>query len=102
MSNHHFLIKRSLAAAAVLATVGFPSAAQALRINGGGGSSGPVPVAPPAPPRVASAQPVTASGSSFQWGDAGIGAAGTIVLVAAGAGTVGVMRRRRLERPVVG
>lgn len=101
MSNHH-LIKRSLAAGAAIAAVGFPSAAQATFIDVGGGSSGPVPVAPPAPARVASAQPVTASGSSFEWGDAGIGAAATIVLVAAGAGTVGVMRRRRLERPVVG
>ena len=38
----------------------------------------------------------------FRWGDAGIGAAGMIVLLGAGAGTVGVMRNRRAHRPVAG
>ncbi len=101
MFKHH-LIKRTLAAAVVIATAGFPSAAQAMFMNDSGGSSGPIPAAPPAASRVARSQPVVSSGSSFQWDDAGIGAAGTIVLIAAGAGTVGVMRRRRPHRPVVG
>jgi hypothetical protein len=42
------------------------------------------------------------SQGGFQWGDAGIGAAGMIVLLGAGAGAVGVMRGRRAHRPVAG
>ena len=42
------------------------------------------------------------SQGGFQWGDAGIGAAGMIVLLGAGAGTAGVMRNRRAHRPVAG
>ena len=43
MSKHH-LIKRTLAAGAVIAAAGFPSAAQAMYFGGRGGS---VPVTPP-------------------------------------------------------
>ena len=92
------LIKRTLAAAAVIATAGFPSAAQAMFMNESGGSSGPVPAAPPAAAQVARSQPVVSSGSAFQWGDAGIGAAGATVLL--GAGVLGARATRR-RRPVV-
>jgi hypothetical protein len=42
------------------------------------------------------------SQGGFQWGDAGIGAASMIVLLGAGAGAVGVVRNRRVNRPVAG
>jgi len=52
---------------------------------------------------VRSSVPSTAtSQGGFQWGDAGIGAAGMMVLLGTGAGAAGAMRRRRAQRPVVG
>ena len=89
MFNHN-LIKRSLAAAAVVATAGFPTAAQATLVGGGGAPAVPATSTPFAPP-----QPVAGSHSSFQWGDAGIGAAGAVALLGAGAIGVSVTRRRR-------
>jgi hypothetical protein len=38
----------------------------------------------------------------FQWGDAGIGAAGAAVLLGGAATGVSLTRRRRLQRTVVG
>lgn len=111
MFNHH-LIKRLLVSGLAIAAAGFPAAAQA-RLN-------------LEPPAVSSATSHTlpstfhtdasssgyrsaqANGSSvsvpqassgFQWDDAGIGAAGAVVLLGGGALGIGVMRRRR--RPVV-
>jgi hypothetical protein len=92
MFNHH-LIKRSVAAAAVIGAATFPSGAQAMRI-GGGGSPGPSTSTPSAP------QAVAVPHSSFQWGDAGIGAAGAVVLL--GTGAVGAIVTRRRGRAVVG
>jgi len=46
-----------------------------------------------------STAPATSSGG-FQWGDAGIGAAGAVVLL--GAGGLGVAATRRRRRPLVG
>ena len=54
-------------------------------------------------PSVASPAGATAtSQGGFQWGDAGIGAAGMIVLLGTGAGAAGAMRRRRAQRAVIG
>jgi hypothetical protein len=117
----HQVIKRSLAAAAVIATAGFPSAAQAMLI-GGGGESGipvtPVESGPSAPQRLdqlqhnaqgrfaihgrfpsptASPAPAATAPGGFQWGDAGIGAAGAAVLLTSGAVGVGLARRRRVQ-----
>lgn len=128
MFKHH--IKRTLAAGAVIATAGFPCAAQASFIGGGAAS---VPVAPTvsvshasqtalgltdassggyvsyAPQAalgptdassggydfIASAAPTVAQpGSSFDWGDAGIGAGGAVVLLATAALGASVTRRR--------
>ncbi len=116
MSNHH-LIKRSLASIAVIAAVGFPSAAQAMQNNGGSNLS-PTPVSSTAtgelPPgfhtdessggyftKQASlpSASVARTSSGFQWGDAGIGAAGAVVLLSAGA--LGATATRRRRRPVV-
>jgi hypothetical protein len=96
----HNLIRRWLTGAVVIAAASFPSAAQAM-----------LPLADPpaeASGQVASAigLPVPHAGSSaqggFQWGDAGIGAAGAVVLLGAGAVASGVGRRRRGHRTVVG
>jgi hypothetical protein len=52
---------------------------------------------------VASAAPATVqSGSGFHWGDAGIGAAGVVVLMGAGAAASVSVRRRRVGATVTG
>lgn len=119
---NHSLIKRSLVVAMAAGTVAFPAVAQAEYAVDSGGvqSAAPVPVTGPQPdqqpgidrlqsnvqqwfathghfvsptstPTSVTAQP----GSSFHWGDAGIGAGGAVVLL--GASTLGTlaMRRRR-------
>ncbi|HTP19520.1 MAG TPA: hypothetical protein VMJ65_07945 [Solirubrobacteraceae bacterium] len=43
-------------------------------------------------------EPEVNGAAGFQWGDAGIGGAGGIVLVGAGAGAAAVIRRRRTHR----
>jgi hypothetical protein len=96
----HTLIKRSLAAGLAIGAASFPTTAQArFELNP------PLPIASQ-PAHVASA-PTRAQASSsaqpgFQWGDAGIGAAGAIVLLGAGAGTANAVRRRRVHQVVTG
>ena len=98
MFKHH-VIRRGLAAGLVLGAVALPPvAAQARYAEGSPGAapSAPVPFAArPLPPR-STATP------GFQWGDAGIGAAGAVVLLSAGAGGAAVTRRRRVQRTVLG
>ena len=89
------LIRRSLVSGLVIAAASFPASAQAMFINGGGPS---VPAASIASGLSAS-QPGASAHSSFQWGDAGIGAAGAVVLL--GAGALGTSATRRRRRPVV-
>jgi hypothetical protein len=89
------LIKRLLAAAIVIAAVAAPAAAYA-QVNEIPIAGSEIPVAPPyiggAP---AAEQPAAApSSSSFQWGDAGIGAGSLLVLIGVGAGAAVVYRRR--------
>jgi hypothetical protein len=100
----HQSIKRLLAGGLVIAAAGFPSAAQARYIEDAGGSpsASQVPVAGPQPASQAVAVRSGQGGGSFQWGDAGIGAAGAVVLMSAGALGTGVARRRRVQRPAVG
>lgn len=120
-------IKRILIAATVTVAMSTPSIASAYPIQaewGSSTSSAPSSVAsdslpgvtqalgvfhrsesqPTAQPPIVSATSHVAASSShgFQWGDAGIGAASVIVLLGAGAATVGVMRQRRAHRPVTG
>lgn len=54
-------------------------------------------------PATSSSVPAPATSQrGFQWGDAGIGAAGIVVLLGAGATATGAMRRRRAHRAVTG
>lgn len=102
------LVKRALAAAIVIAAVAAPTAAYA-QVNEHPIGVAEIPVAPPylggapAPgqPTAPSSsseraqQPVAArSSSSFQWGDAGIGAGSLLVLIGVGAGGAVAYRRR--------
>ena len=95
MSKHH-LIKRTLASGLAFSAIGFPSAAQAMFVGGGAVPTAPAPGGPAAP------EPVATSHSAFQWGDAGIGAAGATVLLSAAALGTGLARRRRPQRTIVG
>ena len=114
MFKHH-QIKRALAGGLVIASVGLPASAQAMRTDGKSGPAAPaasVHVAwpvngyssralhPYGSAGVAWAQP--GSQSAFQWGDAGIGAAGAVALLGAAAAGVGVTRRRRTQQARVG
>jgi hypothetical protein len=93
--------KRGLAAGLVIAAAGFPAAAQA-RFNLDPPTA--VTATAPAAPTGGSSSPsaATSAQSGFQWGDAGIGAAGAVVLVGAAAGASGVARRRGGHHPVAG
>ena len=85
--------KHWLAGGLAIAAVSFPAAAQGrIMIDSTGDPSAPAP-APSRPP----AQP-----AGFQWDDAGIGAAGTVLLLGAGAMTAGLARRRRTHHVVTG
>ena len=82
-----------LAGGLVIAAVSFPATAQGrIMIDSPGQPSAPAPASSPPP-----AQP-----AGFQWDDAGIGAAGTVLLLGAGAMTAGLARRRRAHHAVAG
>ena len=92
----HTIIKRSLPAGLVIAAASFPAAAQArFELNPSAGAS-----QSPAP--MVSAPSASTSSSGFQWADAGIGAAGAVLLIGGGAGAAGGLRRRRAHRPATG
>ena len=87
------MIKRSVVSGLVIAAASFPASAQAMYIDAGASSVPSAPIATASP----SSQAGASGHSSFQWGDAGIGAAGVVVLLGAGAlGTSATRRRRRL------
>jgi hypothetical protein len=87
------MTKRGLAGGLAIAAASFPSIAQARwELNPPvAASSTPAPVQQATP----AAQP------GFQWGDAGIGAAGATLIVGAGALAAGSARRRREPRTAV-
>ena len=106
MLNHQ-PIKRLLAGGLVIAAAGFPTVAQARYIEDVGGTpstpTSQVPVAAPQPaPQPVAVPSGQGGGSSFQWGDAGIGAVGAVVLVSAGALGTTLARRRRVRGTVAG
>ena len=109
-------IKRSIITGLALAAVAAPTAAQAL-VYAGPNPDQQAAGSPAAPyelpsnfhtdvtsggyftPHV-SAPSAPQTGSGFQWGDAGIGAAGAVVLL--GAGVLGARTTRRGRRTVAG
>lgn len=119
------LIKRSLVAGLLIGAASFPAVAQARPIEDPAAPVASVAVSAPSVqqhlarlhanldqrfaveggwPSVGSStgssvRSMATSQGGFQWGDAGIGAAGMMVLLSIGAGAV---RRRRAQRPVVG
>ena len=87
-------IKRSLAAAATVFLISAPATAFA-RFN-----LDPSPASVDSVAQTALPQPTaTMSAQGFQWGDAGVGAAGVLVLVGLGSGAV-LVRRRRPRHPL--
>ena len=92
----HDLIKRSVVSGLAIGAAAFPSAAQAMFINGGGGG----PVVTTSAPAAASSVRQPAPSEGFEWGDAGIGAAGAVVLLGGAAAGVGVTYRRRTQRRI--
>ena len=104
---NHSVIKRGLAVGLISLVAAFPAAAQAMVVANPGGSvsASQVPATGPQPSQGgygvpgSSASTTTQSGSSFQWGDAGIGA-GVAVLLVGAAAAAGTMTRRR-RRPAL-
>ena len=97
------LSKRSMAASLVIAAASFPAVAQArpeLNPPSAAAASGQAPAVSAHAPRPTAAAAV--ADSSFQWGDAAIGAAGAVVLVGAGAAATSGARRRRGQRQLAG
>ncbi|MFZ0380366.1 MAG: hypothetical protein WAL38_21240 [Solirubrobacteraceae bacterium] len=91
-------IKRLLIAATGILAMSAPCAAGAFIRDTGGGpaTSGQAPLS------IVRSIPRASSSEGFQWGDAGAGAAGVIVLLGAGAGAASVMRSKREHRPIAG
>jgi hypothetical protein len=85
---NHSLITRMATLATVVAGATLPAGAQA-KFDLNPGSSTVTPAATVVP------QSANSGDSAFDWGDAGIGAGGTIVLLSAGLGATGAVRRHR-------
>ena len=105
MFKHH-LIERTLTGGLVIAVVGLPASAQA-RISRDQPAARPTASIrlPDTPyslrartPDGSRSDPVQSSQSGFQWGDAGIGAAGAVVLLGGAAAAAGTATRRRIHR----
>jgi hypothetical protein len=94
----HIQVKRSSLTLLAIAAVALPAGAQARPLFDPPSSGQIGHRDQPAPPVNAAAQPELTASTGFQWDDAGIGAAGAIVLLGAGAGTATAIRRRRRHR----
>jgi hypothetical protein len=90
----HIQIKCSFLAAAAIAAAAVPAGAQARPFF----DPSDVHTAPLAPVVTVVREPAANGPAGFQWDDAGIGAAGAIVLLSAGAGAATTIRRRRTRR----
>jgi hypothetical protein len=93
------LIKRTLAAAVVIAAMAAPTAAFARAVMDEPGSPYPVAAAPP-PAAPDTGHAAASASPSFQWGDAGVRAGGLLVLIGVGAGA-GAAYRRRAHRTLL-
>jgi len=87
-------IRRSFLAAAAVTATALPAAAQARPLF----DPAPVHTTPPARVVTVVRAPSANGPAGFQWDDAGVGAAGAIVLLGAGAGAATTVRRRRTRR----
>ena len=87
----HIQIRRWVLAAAAVTVAALPAGAQARPLF----DPAPVHTAPPARVTTVVHQPEASGPAGFQWDDAGIGAAGAIVLLGAGAAAATTIRRRR-------
>jgi hypothetical protein len=85
-------IRRLLTALTVVLVVSAPSVASAMI------PLEPLTGAPTSAQAPLSAPRAAASSESFQWGDAGVGAAGVLALVGLGSGAVLAIRRRPRHR----
>jgi hypothetical protein len=99
--------KHMLIAAVVIGAASAPSTAYAAFIGGGGrvlppAASASVDRSQPQHAQNPARRTAPSSSGSFQWGDAGVGAAGLVVLLGAGAGAASAMRRRRVHRVITG
>jgi hypothetical protein len=95
-------MKRTLTAAAMIAAVSAPTTASARFNLNPEPSAAPHPARTVTPARAARPAPQANSASGgFEWGDAGLGAAGTLVLLGTGAGSAAVIARRRGHRTAV-
>src|SRR5215475_10038693 len=91
----HVPVKRSFLAALALAAAALPAGAQGRVILD---PPNEATASQPVPQVTVVRQPQARASEGFQWGDAGIGAAGAIVLLGAGAGAATTIRRRRTNR----
>lgn len=82
--------KRTLAALTVIMAAGMPATAVARPAVW----SPVAPTAASSPPVEIVATPAAHADPGFQWGDAGLGAAGMLLLVGVGSGTAVATRRR--------
>jgi hypothetical protein len=80
-----------LASALVVGAIALPSAAQARLNTNPVNATDVVAIEAPAS---------TSQGDGFQWGDAGIGAAGAVLLLGAAVGVTGSSRRRHVRSTV--
>jgi hypothetical protein len=90
----HIRIRRSFLAAAAMTAAALPAGAQARPFF----DPSPVHTSPPARVATVVQAPEATGSAGFQWDDAGIGAAGAILLLGAGAGAATTIRRRRTRR----
>ena len=88
-------IKRSSLALLAVAAAALPAGAQARPFFD---PPTVAQVSQSAQPANSAQQPETSASTGFQWDDAGIGAAGAIVLLSGGAGAATAIRRRRRHR----
>ena len=96
----HTMIRRGLTGALVVGAAGFAPAAQArFEFN-------PSPLRTSVPAGAARAttarQTAASAQAGFQWGDAGVGAAGAAALLGAGAAASVAVRRRRTQHTAIG
>jgi hypothetical protein len=102
MTTHHRIKSLAVATALALGTGAPPASAWVSNLNAQGSevpariAAAPEPSQPSAPPTIVR---VSSPNSGFDWGDAGIGAAGGIALSMIGIGSALAVSAHRARRP---